>query len=78
VGYKNRENKKQIQSTQSNDWCFLRGIREIVELTISNKFGIYSLLKPGCKLNTLHQSANGASGTLTHKVLIFICGGAND
>jgi hypothetical protein len=60
------------------DDSFLRGIREIVALSTSNKFGIYSLLKPGCKLNTLLQSANGTSGSLTHKDLIFICGGAND
>jgi len=81
VGYKNRENKKQKFNQHKVIMIgdsFLRGIREIVELSISNKFGIYSLLKPGCKLNTLLQSANGASGSLTHKDLIFVCGGAND
>jgi len=56
----------------------LRGIRENVELSLSNKFGIYSMLKPGCKLNTLIESANKASGSLTHKDVIFICGGTND
>jgi hypothetical protein len=81
VGYKNRENKKQKFSQHKVIMIgdsFLRRIREIVELSISNKFGIYSLLKPGCKLNTLLESANGASGSLAHKDLIFICGGAND
>jgi len=28
---------------------FLRGIRENVELSLSNKFGIYSMVKPGCE-----------------------------
>jgi hypothetical protein len=35
------------------------------------------MLKPGCKLNTLLESANRASGSLTHKDVIFICGNAN-
>jgi hypothetical protein len=56
----------------------LRGIRENVELSLSNKFGIHSMLKPGCKLNTLLESTNRASGNLTHKDVIFVCGGAND
>jgi hypothetical protein len=57
---------------------FLRGIRENVELSHNNKFGIYSMLKPGCNLNTLLQSANRSSGSLTDKDVIFICCAAND
>jgi hypothetical protein len=57
---------------------FRRGIRENVELSLSNKFGIYSMIKPGCKLNTPLQSANRASGGFTDKDVIFICCGAND
>jgi len=51
---------------------FLRGIRENVELSLNNKFGIYSMVKSGCEFNTLLESANSASGSL------FICGGSND
>jgi len=36
---------------------FLRGIRENVELSLNNKFGIHSMVKPGCDLNTLLESA---------------------
>jgi hypothetical protein len=57
---------------------FLRGIRENVELSLSNKFGIYSMVKPGCELNTLLESANSASGSLTQKDVIFICGDSSD
>jgi len=80
VTFKNSGIKKEVQTTQSNvDWCsFLRGIRENVELSLSNKFGIYSMLKPDCKLNTLLESANRASGSLTHKDVIFTCEGASD
>jgi len=31
----------------------LGGIREYVELSLSNKFGIYSMVKPGCELYSL-------------------------
>jgi hypothetical protein len=57
---------------------FLRGIRENVELSVSNKFGIYSMVKPGCELSTLLESAKSVSGSLTHKDVILICGGSND
>jgi hypothetical protein len=36
---------------------FLRGIRENVELSLNNKLGIYSMVKPGCDLNNLLESA---------------------
>jgi len=57
---------------------FLRGIRENVELSLSNKVGIYSMVKPGCELSTLLESANSVSGSLTQKDVIFICGVSND
>jgi hypothetical protein len=57
---------------------FLRGIRENVELSTSNSFGIYSFLQPGGDLDTILQSAYIASEGLTHKDLICVCGGAND
>jgi hypothetical protein len=80
VSYKNSGIKKKFRQhkvTLIGD-SFLRGIRENVELSLSNKFGIYSMPEPGCKLNTLLESANRASGSLTHKDVIFICGGVND
>ena len=36
------------------------------------------LLQPGCDLDTILQSAYKASKNLTHKDLIYVCGGAND
>jgi hypothetical protein len=57
---------------------FLRGIRDIVELSLSDKFGVYSMVKPGCKLNTRLESAKSVVGRLTHKDAILICGGSND
>ena len=57
---------------------FLREISENVELSLSNKFGICNMVKPGCELNTLLESAKSAAGSLTHNVVIFICGGSND
>jgi len=57
---------------------FLRGIRENVELSQSNKFGIYSIVKLGCELNTLLESANSVLGSLTQRDIILICGGSND
>jgi len=80
VTYKNSGIKKKFRQhkvTLIGD-SLLRGIRENVELSLSNKFGIYSMLKPGCRLNTLLESANRASGSLTHKDVVFICGGTND
>ena len=38
----------------------------------------YSIVKPGCELNTLLESETSASGSLTKKDVIFICGGSND
>jgi len=57
---------------------FLRGIRENVELSLSNKFGVYSMVKPGCELNTLLESANSVLGSLTQRDIILNCGGSND
>jgi hypothetical protein len=57
---------------------FLRGIRENVELSLNNKSGIYSMVRPGCDLNTLLESAKSVLGSLTHKDAILICGGSND
>ena len=49
-----------------------------MELSRSNKFGIYSMVKPGCELNTLLESANNVLGSLTQRDIILICGGSND
>ena len=57
---------------------FLRGIRENVELSLSNKFGVYSMVKPGWEINTLLESANSVLGGLTQRDIILICGGSND
>jgi len=46
---------------------FLKGIRENVELSLNNKFSIYSMVKPGSDLKTLLESAKNALETLTHK-----------
>jgi len=35
------------------------------------------MVKPGCELNALLESATSASGGLTWKDVIFICGGSN-
>ena len=48
---------KQYKVTMIGD-SFHRGIRENVELSLSNKFDIYSMVKPGCELNALLESAN--------------------
>ena len=81
VIYKNGKNKIQNYKKQKviliGD-SFLRGIRDNVELLTSDKFSVYSLLKPGCDLDTILKSAYKASESLTHKDLICICGGAND
>jgi hypothetical protein len=61
-----------------NGDSFLRGIREIVELSLSSTVGIYSMFKPGCDLNTLLETANNVSGSLTQKDIILICGGSDD
>jgi hypothetical protein len=42
---------------------FLRGIRENVELSLNYKFGIYRMVKPGCELNTLLESARSVLGS---------------
>ena len=49
-----------------------------MELSLSNKLGIYSMVNPGFELNTFLKSANSASGSLTQNDVIFICGGSND
>jgi len=36
------------------------------------------LVKPGCELNTLLESANRVLGSLTQRDVILICGGSND
>ena len=80
VTYKNSVTKNKLRQhtvTMIGD-SFVRGIRENVELSLSNKFGIYSMVKPSCELSTLLESAQSVSGSLTHKDVIFICGGSND
>jgi len=57
---------------------FLRGIRENVECSLNDKFDIFRLVKPGCDLNTLLESAKIVLGSLTHKDVILISGGSND
>jgi hypothetical protein len=57
---------------------FLRGIRDNVELSTSDKFGIYSCIHPGGNLDTILQSAYKASENLTLNDLIYVCGGTND
>ena len=49
-----------------------------MELSLSNKFGIYCLVKPGCELNILLESANDVLGNLTQRDYKLICGGSND
>jgi len=36
------------------------------------------MVKPGCDLNTLLESAKSVLGSLTRKDVILICGGSND
>ena len=57
---------------------FLRGIRDNVKLSTSDRFRIYSLHQPGCDLDTILQSAYKVSKNLNHKDLIYVFGGAND
>jgi len=76
VTYKNSVTKdklRQHKMTMIGD-IFLRGIRGNVELSLSNKIGTHSMVKTGCELNTLLESANGASGSLNQKDEMFICG----
>jgi lysophospholipase L1-like esterase len=68
---------RQHEVTMIGD-SFLRGIRKNVELSLSNNFGTFSLVKPGCELKTLLVLANSAAGSLTQKDVIFICRGSND
>jgi hypothetical protein len=56
----------------------LRGIRDNVDLSLSNKFSTYSMVKPGGDLKTILESANSAAESLTLKDVIVICGGSND
>ena len=57
---------------------FLRRIRENVALSLSSKYCTYSMVKPGCELNTLLESANRTAGNLTQNYVIVICGGSNN
>ena len=57
---------------------FQKGIRENVEASITEKFGIYSVVKPGAELKHLLESAKSVTVNLTHKDVLFICGGSND
>jgi hypothetical protein len=55
VTYKNHviKNKfRQHKVTMIGD-SFVSGIKENVELSLSNKFSTYSVVKPGCELKTL-------------------------
>ena len=72
-----RNKLRQRKVTMIGD-SFLRRIRENVELSLSSKVGIFSMFKPGCDLNTLLETANNISGSLTQKDVILICGGSND
>jgi hypothetical protein len=72
------KNKPIQHNTIMTGDSFLRGIRENVELSLSDKFGLYSLVKPGCKINTLLESAKSVIVRLNHKDAILICGGSND
>ena len=36
------------------------------------------MVKPGCELNNLLESAKSVSGSLTQNDIIFICGGSNN
>jgi len=69
VTYMNSATKnklRQYKVTMVGD-SFLRRIRENVEISRSNKFGIYCLVKPSCELNTLIESANIVLGNLTQR-----------
>jgi hypothetical protein len=57
---------------------FLRGIRDNVDLSLSNKFNTYSMVKPGGDLKTILESAKYAAENLTLEDVIVICGGSND
>jgi hypothetical protein len=57
---------------------FLRGSRENVDLSLSSKISLHSLVKPGCKLNCLIKSTSNTVRKLTQKDAIVICGGSND
>jgi hypothetical protein len=59
-----RNKLRQHKVTMIGD-SFLRGIGENLELSLSSKVGIYSMVKPGCELNTLLETANNVSGSLT-------------
>jgi hypothetical protein len=80
VTYKNSVSKTKLRQHKVTIIAdsFLRGIRENVELSLSNNFGTFSLVKPGCELKTLLETENSAAGSLTQKDVIFICGGSND
>jgi len=78
--HKNSVTKKKVRqhNVMMIGDSFLSGIRENVEASLTDKFGIYSVVKPGCELNNLLESAKSVTGSLIHKDVIFICGGSND
>jgi hypothetical protein len=57
---------------------FLRGIRENVEASLTDKFGVYSVVKPGCDIRNLLMSAKSTTENLSHNDAVLICGGSND
>jgi len=59
VTHKNSVTKEKVRQhnvTMIGD-SFLRGIRENMEASLTDKFGIYGVVKPSCELNTLLESA---------------------
>ena len=72
-----KNNLSQHQVIMIGD-SFLRGIRENVGFSLSNQFSTYSMVKPGCDLKNLLESANGTAENLTQNDMIVICAGSND
>ena len=80
VTYMNSVTKNKLRQhkiTMIGD-SFLRGIRENVELSLSDKFGIHSMVKPGCELIPFLNQQIVFLGSLTQRDTILICGGSND
>jgi hypothetical protein len=80
VTYKNKvkERKSEEHKVVMIGDSFLRQIRENVDLSLSSKYSTYSIVKPGCELDSLLESANRTAEVLTQKDIIVICGGSND
>jgi hypothetical protein len=72
--YATKKKVRQHNVTMIGD-SFLRGIRENVEASVTDKFGIYREVKPGCDLKNLLEAAKRFTGSITHKDVLFICGG---